>query len=103
MSRLRATNRPEPAQACRAWLIIFESDADTLPDVMAAVQQTYDGSVDYAQDIMVWNITKNGVRTRMAVPNREAYPTPPLGERAPALAEKQPDCSGAVSTSLCIN
>jgi hypothetical protein len=30
---------------------------------------------------MVWNVTKDGVRTRMAVPNREAYPTPSLVER----------------------
>ena len=30
---------------------------------------------------MVWNITKAGVRTRMAVPNREAFPTPPLAEK----------------------
>jgi hypothetical protein len=30
---------------------------------------------------MVWNITKDGVRTRMAVANREAFPTPPLAEK----------------------
>jgi hypothetical protein len=30
---------------------------------------------------MVWNITKEGVRTRMAVPNRESFPTPPLAEK----------------------
>ena len=35
----------------------------------------------YAQDFMVWNVTKEGVRTRMAVPNPEAYPTPPLHEK----------------------
>jgi ribonuclease Z len=59
----------------------FQNDADTLPGVMEAVQQVYDGPVDYAQDFMVWNITKDGVRTRMAVPNREAFPTPPLAEK----------------------
>jgi hypothetical protein len=30
---------------------------------------------------MVWNVTKDGVRTRMAVPNPEYYPTPPLQEK----------------------
>ena len=30
---------------------------------------------------MVWNVTKEGVQTRMAVPNRESYPTPPLQEK----------------------
>ena len=59
----------------------FQNDADTLPGMMAAVQEVYDGPVDYAQDFMVWNITKDGVRTRMAVPNRESYPTPPLDEK----------------------
>jgi len=69
----------------------FQNDADTLPGVMAAVEQVYDGPVDYAQDFMVWNITKDGVRTRMAVPNRETYPPP-------ALAEKQIDNSNPYKT-----
>jgi hypothetical protein len=30
---------------------------------------------------MVWNVTKEGVRTRMAVPNPEYYPLPPLAEK----------------------
>jgi ribonuclease Z len=59
----------------------FQNDADTLPVVMEAVESVYDGQVDYAQDFMVWNVTKKGVRTRMAVPNREGYPTPPLVEK----------------------
>jgi ribonuclease Z len=59
----------------------FQNDADTLPIVMKAVESVYDGQVDYAQDFMVWNVTKKGVRTRMAVPNPEAYPAPPLVEK----------------------
>ena len=59
----------------------FQNDADTLPVVMKAVQSVYDGPVDYAQDLMVWNVTKKGVQTRMAVPNRESYPPPALQEK----------------------
>ena len=59
----------------------FQNDADTLPVVMNAVEQVFDGPVDYALDFMVWNVTKDGVRTRMAVPNREAYPPPSLVEK----------------------
>ena len=59
----------------------FQNDADTLPIVMDAVESVYDGQVDYALDFMVWNVTKEGVRTRMAVPNREAYPPPGLQEK----------------------
>jgi ribonuclease Z len=59
----------------------FQNDADTLPVIVRAVEAVYDGPVDYAQDFMVWNISRNGVRTRMAVPNPEAYPTPSLVEK----------------------
>jgi len=74
--KVMAMTKPKHAVAYH-----FQNDADTLPVVMRAVEQVYDGSVDYAQDFMVWNVTKEGVRTRMAVPNREAYPTPPLHEK----------------------
>ncbi len=66
----------------------FQNDADTLPVVMRAVESVYDGQVDYAQDFMVWNVTKDGVRTRMAVPNREAYPPPSLVEKAMASGDR---------------
>jgi ribonuclease Z len=59
----------------------FQNDFDTLPVVRKAVEQVYDGPVDYALDFMVWNVTKEGVRTRMAVVNPEGYPTPPLKEK----------------------
>jgi len=74
--KVMAMTRPKHAVAYH-----FQNDADTLPAVMNAVEKYYDGPVDYAQDFMVWNITKDGVRTRMAVPNTEAYPTPSLVEK----------------------
>jgi ribonuclease Z len=74
--KVMALTRPKHAVAYH-----FQNDADTLPGVMEAVESVYDGPVDYAQDFMVWNITKEGVRTRMAVPNRESFPTPPLAEK----------------------
>ena len=74
--KVMAMSQPKHAVAYH-----FQNDADTLPLVMNEVEKYYDGPVDYAQDFMVWNVTKDGVRTRMAVPNTEAYPTPPLGEK----------------------
>jgi ribonuclease Z len=74
--KVMALTRPKHAVAYH-----FQNDADTLPSVMNAVEKYYDGPVDYAQDFMVWNVTKQGVRTRMAVPNPEAYPTPSLVEK----------------------
>jgi ribonuclease Z len=74
--KMMAMTRPRHAVAYH-----FQNDHDTLPIVMNAVQTVYDGPVDYAQDFMVWNVTREGVRTRMAVPNRESYPVPALVEK----------------------
>lgn len=74
--KVMAMSKPKHAVAYH-----FQNDADTLPLIMNEVEKYYDGPVDYAQDFMVWNITKDGVRTRMAVPNPAAYPTPPLHKK----------------------
>jgi ribonuclease Z len=74
--KMMAMTKPKHAVAYH-----FQNDFDTLPAVMKAVEQVYDGPVDYAQDFMVWNVTKEGVRTRMAVPNPESYPPPALREK----------------------
>ncbi len=74
--KIMAMTKPKHAVAYH-----FQNDADTLPVVMKVVEQYYDGPVDYAQDFMVWNVTKEGVRTRMAVVNPESFPTPPLVEK----------------------
>ena len=71
-----AMTRPKHAVAYH-----FQNDFDTLPATIRTVEQVYDGPVDYARDFMVWNVTKDGVRTRIAVPNPESYPLPPLQEK----------------------
>ena len=75
-AKVMAMTKPKHAVAYH-----FQNDFDTLPTIRKAVEQVYDGPVDYAQDFMVWNVTKEGVRTRMAVVNPEAYPPPPLKEK----------------------
>lgn len=78
--KVMAMTKPKHAVAYH-----FQNDFDTLPAIRKAVEQVYDGPVDYAQDFMVWNVTMEGVRTRMAVINPAALPTPPLEEKkAPA-------------------
>ena len=37
---------------------------------------------------MVWNVTKDEIRTRMAVPNHESFPAPPQREKQPAKAQE---------------
>ena len=67
----------------------FQNDHDTAPLVLADIRRTYDGPLDLAQDFMVWNVTKEEIRTRMAVPNHESFP-------APAQRQKQPPDSMAI-------
>jgi ribonuclease Z len=54
----------------------FQNDFDVAPAVQEAVRQTYDGPLDLAIDFMVWNITKDEIRTRMAVVNEESFAAP---------------------------
>lgn len=62
----------------------FQNDPETLPAVVSAVRETYDGPVDFAVDGMVWNITKEGVRTRVSMLNTQPYPPPSVADRQQA-------------------
>ena len=54
----------------------FQNDFDTAPVVLSEIRKTYDGPLDLATDFMTWNVTKDGIRTRMGVPNHESFPAP---------------------------
>lgn len=62
----------------------FQNDPDTLPAVVTAVRKTYGEPVDFAVDGMVWNITEDSIRTRVAVLNPQPYPPPSVVERQQA-------------------
>jgi ribonuclease Z len=55
----------------------FFKDFDTTAQVNDRVRTTYDGPLSLAEDFMVWNITKDDIRVRMAVVD-EATWAPPL-------------------------
>jgi ribonuclease Z len=55
----------------------FFKDFDTTAAVNDRVRTTYDGPLSLAEDFMVWNITKDDLRVRMAVVE-EATWAPPL-------------------------
>ena len=61
----------------------FFNDFDTLPDMLAQVRQTYDGPLSMATDYMVWNITKDDIRVRMAVIDEDIWPQPAVGKKLP--------------------
>jgi ribonuclease Z len=65
----------------------FAFSSDTLPNkwwvahtkgVDLAVHECF-----FPPDLMVWNVTKRELRTRMAVVNHESYPAPPLKAKKP--------------------
>ncbi len=63
----------------------FFNDFDTLPEQLAQVRQTYDGPLSMATDYMVWNVTKDDVRVRMAVIDEDIWPQPAVGKKLPPV------------------
>jgi len=65
----------------------FFKDFDTTGPVLERIRTTYDGPLSLAEDYMVWNVTKNGIRERMAVIDEHTW-NPPLAYPAePVSAE----------------
>ena len=62
----------------------FFNDFDTLPGVIQQVRMTYDGPVSFSTDYMVWNVTKDDIRVRMAVVDEAVWPLPSVTEKLPA-------------------
>jgi ribonuclease Z len=67
----------------------FFKDFDTTAEVNDRIRTTYDGPLSLAEDFMVWNVTKDEIRVRMAVVV-EATWAPPL-VNAPQLPGGDPD------------
>jgi ribonuclease Z len=59
----------------------FFKDFDTTAQVNDRIRTTYDGPLSLAEDFMVWNVTKDDIRVRMAVVE-EATWAPPLASAA---------------------
>jgi ribonuclease Z len=54
----------------------FFKDFDTTASINDRIRSTYDGPLSLAQDFMVWNVTKDEIRVRMAIVNEEVWPPP---------------------------
>ena len=64
----------------------FFKDFDTTAGVNDRIRTTYDGPLSLAEDFMVWNITKDDIRVRMAVVEEHTWAPPLAGE--PKLPQK---------------
>jgi ribonuclease Z len=62
----------------------FFNDHDTLPGVQEQVRKTYDGRLALAVDYMVFNITKDKIKVRMAVIDEDIWPQPSITEKQSA-------------------
>jgi ribonuclease Z len=61
----------------------FFNDFDTEPVVLADVRKTYDGPLALATDYMVFNVTHDDVRVRMAAIDEDIWPQPPTQKALP--------------------
>ena len=59
----------------------FFNDFDTAPNQLAGIRQTYDGPLSLATDYMVWNVTKDDIRVRMAVIDEDIWPQPAISPK----------------------
>jgi ribonuclease Z len=64
----------------------FFKDFDTTAGVNDRIRKTYDGPLSLAEDFMVWNITKDDIRVRMAAVEDHTW-APPLASE-PKLPQK---------------
>ena len=64
----------------------FFKDFDTTAEVNDRIRTTYDGPLSLAEDFMVWNITKDDIRVRMAVVEEHTW-APPLASEARVAQE----------------
>ncbi len=58
----------------------FFKDFDTTAAVNDRIRTTYDGPLSLAEDFMVWNVTKDDIRVRMAVVEEHTW-APPLASK----------------------
>jgi ribonuclease Z len=54
----------------------FFKDFDTTGGILDGIRSTYDGPVSLSEDYMVWNITKDNIRVRMASVDEAVWPPP---------------------------
>jgi ribonuclease Z len=74
--------KPRMAVAYHFWTGVHST-----PGVLERIRSTYDGPLSLAQDYMVWNVTKDDVRMRMAVIEHQSWNPPAAYPPEPVSAE----------------
>ena len=63
--------------------VSYHSFVESFPELRAGIRETYDGPLSIAEDMMVWNITKDKVVERMAVSTDRASGVPGPTQQPP--------------------
>ena len=78
----------------------FFKDFDTTPEVYERIRTTYDGPLSLAEDFMVWNITKDEIKVRMAAVEEATWAPPLTGEAQLPGKNDQQNYSDATGVPL---
>lgn len=68
----------------------FFKDFDTTAEIYGRIRSTYDGPLSLAEDFMVWNVTKDDIKVRLAVAAEETW-APPLAGKPQAPQDSDRD------------
>ena len=67
----------------------FYNDHDTYPIILEDVRSVYDGPLALATDYMVFNITRDDIRQRMAAIDEDIWPLPPTRPKVTKKEDQQ--------------
>ena len=65
----------------------FWTGIESTPGVLERIRKTYDGPLSLAKDYMVWNVTKDEIKVRMAAIDHESW-NPPAAYPAKPISAK---------------
>jgi len=65
----------------------FWKDFNTTAGVYERVRSTYDGPLSLAEDYMVWNVSKDEIRERLAIIDEHTWNPPPAYPAEPVRKE----------------
>ncbi len=68
----------------------FLNEEATRYNLYEAIRETYDGPLSMATDNMVWNVTPDGIKERMAVITHEAWSVPGPSTQGPPEQGRRP-------------
>ncbi|MCA0899455.1 guanitoxin biosynthesis MBL fold metallo-hydrolase GntH [Microbulbifer agarilyticus] len=75
----------------------FFNEPATRYQIYQGIRDTYDGPLSMATDMMVWNITKDGIEERMAVSTDDAWSVPGTAQQPPPVKGKPNPLSESIN------